>query len=108
MSDGQPPLGPLFLLNWFLLGLPKTVKDALINWKGSFVGKKRRKIWKSIPLCIFWMVWKERNHIAFRDGTVDVQKLKHSFVSNLWNWNSLYIGEEISSLIGFLEWLASH
>ena len=36
-----------------------------------------------------------------------VQKLKHSFVSNLWSWNSLYIGEEISSLIGFLEWLAS-
>ena len=25
----------------------------------------------------------------------------------LWSWNTLYIGEEISSLIGFLEWLAS-
>ena len=51
-------------------------------------------------------MWKERNHITFRDGTVDVQKLKHSFVSNLRSWNSLYIGEQISSLIGFLEWLA--
>ena len=39
---------------------------------------------------------------------MDVKKLKNSFVSNLWSWNSLYIGEEISSLIGFLEWLASH
>ena len=38
---------------------------------------------------------------------MDVQKLKHSFVSNLWSWNKLYIGEEIFSLIGFLERLAS-
>ena len=52
-------------------------------------------------------MWKELNRIAFRDGTVDVQKLKHSFVYNLWSWNSLYIYEEISSLISFLEWLAA-
>ena len=38
---------------------------------------------------------------------MDAQRLKHSFVSNLWSWNSLFIGEEISSLIGLLEWLAS-
>ena len=69
--------------------------------------KTRRKVWKSVPICNFWTVWKKRNHIAFRDRTMDVQKLKHSFVSNLWNWNSLYIGEESSSLIGFLEWLVS-
>ena len=64
-------------------------------------------MWKSVPPCIFWTMWKESNRIAFRDGIVDVQKLKHSFVYNLWSWNSLYIGKEISSLIGFLEWVAA-
>ena len=64
-------------------------------------------MWKSVPLCIFETLWKEGNHRAFRDGTVDVQKLQHSFVYNLWSWNSLYIGEETSSLIGFLDWLAA-
>ena len=82
------------------------VKDAIISWKGPFVGKKRRKFWKSVPLCIFWTIWKERNCIAFRDETLAVQRLKHSFVSSLWSWNSLHIGEEVSSLIGFLEWVA--
>ena len=84
---------------------PITVK-ALLSWWGSFVGKRRRMIWKSIPICIFWIVWKEMNHIAFREGSLDVQRLKLSFVHNLWGWNKLYLGEETFSLIGFLEWLA--
>ena len=102
LSNGQPPLGSGF--SWVF---PKTVKEALLSWKGSFIGKKKRNMWKSVPPCIFWTVWKERNRIGFRDGTVNLQKLKHSFVYNLWSWNSLYMGEEISSLIGFLEWVAA-
>ena len=47
---------------------PDTVKEAVISLKGSFVGKKREKIWKSIPLFIYCMVWKERNILAFRWG----------------------------------------
>ena len=72
------------------------------------MGEKRLKIWKFVPLSIFWMIWKERNRIAVRDGTSVVQRLKHSFVSNLWSRNSLYIGEELSSLVCFLEWVASN
>ena len=71
------------------------------------MGKKRKKLWKSIPLYIFWMIWKERNRLAFRGGVLAIQKLKTSFVCNLWGWAKLYIGEEPLSLIGFLEWLAS-
>ena len=54
---------------------PESVKEVLCNWKGSFVGKKRKKLWKSIPLYIFWTIWKERNRLAFRGGLA-VQKLK--------------------------------
>ncbi|RVW21264.1 hypothetical protein CK203_108104 [Vitis vinifera] len=43
----------------------ETVKEVIISWKGSFVGKKRKRIWRSIPLFIFWTVWKERNRLAF-------------------------------------------
>ena len=51
---------------------PELVKEALFSWRGSFVGKKRKKIWNSIPLCIFWTVWKERNRLAFRGGVLDI------------------------------------
>ena len=95
----------LFGIQWVF---PETVKDMLFSWRGSFVGKKRKKVWTSIPLCIFWTVWKERNRLAFRGGFLSIQKLKNSFVCNMWSWARVYIGEESSSLLGFLEWLASN
>ena len=71
------------------------------------MGRKRKRIWTSIALCIFWTVWKERNRLAFRVGSLAIQKLKNSFVCNLWSWARVYLGEESSSLFGFLEWLAA-
>ena len=94
----------LFGIQWVFL---ETIKEVLFIWRGPFVGKKRKKIWKSIPLCIFWTVWKEMNRLAFRGGSLAIQKLKNSFVCNLWSWVRVYIGEESLSLIGFLEWLIS-
>ena len=47
------------------------------------------------------------NYLAFKNGSLAIQRLKHSSVFNLWDWNNMYIGEGISSLIDFLEWLAS-
>ncbi|WJZ87793.1 hypothetical protein VitviT2T_007145 [Vitis vinifera] len=85
----------------------ESVIEVLHGWRGSFVGKKRKKIWNSIPLCIFWTVWKERNRIVFRGGSLDIQKFKNSFVCNLWGWAKVYIGEETYSLLGFLEWLGT-
>ena len=75
--------------------------------EGLFCGEKKEKIWNSIPLCIFWTVWKERNRLDFRGGVLDIQKLKNSFVCTLWSWVRVFIGEESSSLLGFLEWLAA-
>ena len=100
-------LGNYFYLNvhWIF---PKTVKESITRWRGHFVGNKRKKTWNSVPLYIFWSFWKERNCITFKDGTLVVQRLKNSFVYNLWSWNRMYLGEETFSLVGFLEWLASN
>ena len=62
-----------FLFNGCLFGLPKTVKEAISCWRGSFVGKKRKKIWNSITLYIFLTAWMERNRMAFKDGVLAVQ-----------------------------------
>ena len=40
----------LFRVQWVL---PTSVKMMLLGWNGSFVGKKRKEVWRADPLCIF-------------------------------------------------------
>ena len=40
----------LFGVQWVL---PATVKATLLGWDGSFVGKKRKGVWRANPLCLF-------------------------------------------------------
>ena len=94
----------IFGVQWVF---PESIKEVILSWRGSFVGKKRKKIWNFIPLCIFWTVWKEMNRLTFRGGSLAIQKIKNSFVCNLWSWARVYIGEETYSLLGSLEWLAT-
>ena len=90
-SHSAPLLGCLSLVGdhsfpcRYFLGLPQGGQGLITQLEGLLGGKKRRMIWNSVPRCIFWTVWMEKNRIAFRDGTLVVQRLKHSFVSNLWN-----------------------
>ena len=58
----------LFTLFSVLWVLPSSVKEVLLVWHGSFVGKKRRKVWRAAPLCLFWMVWKEKNILKLRSS----------------------------------------
>ena len=53
-----------------------SVRDTLLGWRGFYLGKKRRKVWKAAPLCIFWAVWKERNMIAFDNEELSIHTLK--------------------------------
>ena len=60
---------------------------------GAFVGKALKKTWQMTPLCIFWTVWKERNMLAFGNEELSLQRLKNSFVCNLWSWVRVSIVE---------------
>ena len=55
------------------------------------------------PLCIFWSVWKEKNRLAFGNEDLSLQRLKNSFVYNLWSWVRVSLVESPSSLVSFLD-----
>ena len=71
------------------------------------MGKKHRKVWKAAPLCLFWLVWKEKNMIAFDNEELSIQRMKNSFVCNLWSWTKLFIDEGPLLLINFFDWFGS-
>ena len=94
----------LFGVEWVLSSI---VKEALLGWHGAFVGKIRKKAWQMTPLWIFWSVWKERYLLAFRNEVLSLQRLKHSFVCNLWSLVRVFIVLSPRSLVSFFEWLGS-
>ena len=44
----------LFGVSWIL---SCSIKETLLGWHGSFVGKARKKASQVPPLCIFWTIW---------------------------------------------------
>ena len=57
------------------------------------------------PLCLFWTVWKERNMLTFANEELSLQRLKNSFVYNLWSWVRVFIDLSSSLLVSFIDWL---
>ena len=86
---------------------PYSVRAALLGWLGSCVGKKRKKVWLSAPLCLFWVVWKERNSRAFENERHLVQGYKSFFLCNLWAWAKGFFDLGPPSIVDFVDWLGS-
>ena len=94
----------LFGVSWILSYL---VKETLLGWHGSFVGKAHKKAWQAAPLYIFWTVWNERNLLAFGNEELSLQIFKNSFVCNLWFWVRVSIDLSPFSFVSFINWLDS-
>ena len=94
----------LFGVSWVL---PCSVRETLLSWQISSVGKKHRKVRRAAPLHIFWTVWKARNRLAFKDDKISIQKLKYSFLCSLWSEAKLFIVECPQTLVNFIDWLGS-
>ncbi|KAJ9674403.1 hypothetical protein PVL29_023759 [Vitis rotundifolia] len=97
----------MLLLSFFGVSwvFPFSVKETLLGWRGSFVGKKRKVAWQVGPLCLFLVIWKERNRIAFEDSVLSIQRLKAYFVYLLWLETKLWIKDGPSTLIDFVDWV---
>ena len=65
------------------------------------MGKKRKKVWKVAPLCLFWTIWRERNRLAFVNEVFSTHRLNRSFICNLWPWSNVYSRVRDRSLLDF-------
>ncbi|CAN4089863.1 unnamed protein product [Withania somnifera] len=60
--------------------------EVLTHWQG--VGERRlgKDWWKSIPSCIWWTLWKERNARCFEGKVSNIQKIKMRCLGLLYFW----------------------
>lgn len=45
--------------------MPEYHKDVLLCWNRGGLQKGEKKLWNTIPMCIWWTMWKERNKRYF-------------------------------------------
>ena len=69
------------------------------------MGKEFKKMRKATPLCLFWIIWRERNRVAFDNKVFFAYRLKSSFICNFWPWSNVYSGDRDRSLLDFLTWI---
>ena len=84
---------------------PGSIIQTLLTWQGALVGKKSKNIWLGAPFCLFWTLWTEMNRVAFENGVSSAQRIKVTFLSNLWSWANMSSVDNTYSLLDVLAWL---
>ena len=85
-----------FSLPWVL---SSSVKETFLGWHDLFVSKKPKKAWWATPLCVFWIIWRERKRSSFEKEKQSNRRLKYNFLCNLWSWTKVFMDDSTLSLI---------
>ena len=60
--------------------MPLSVVGLFACWQGRFGRYCNGDIWKVVPLCLMWCLWKERNSRCFEDIERSMLDLKLLFL----------------------------
>ena len=91
---------------WCVLGVALFNERVALKFD-TFVGRKRKKVWRAAPLCLFWTVWKEMNNRVFDNKELSDKGIKLVFLCNLWAWSKLFIVLDFSSIVDFVDWIGA-
>uniref|UniRef100_A0A2N9HMD7 Uncharacterized protein n=1 Tax=Fagus sylvatica TaxID=28930 RepID=A0A2N9HMD7_FAGSY len=73
-SDQQPNK------NWVM---PRHVLQLWASWQGHFGDHRNMVVWRMVPCCVMWCIWRERNARHFEDCERSVLDLKLLFFQTL-------------------------
>jgi hypothetical protein len=86
--------------------LPQTVAELLFSWWNG-LGRHTSDVWNLVPLCLMWIVWKERNSCTFEDVSSMDNQLRDCFASTLFEWSKVSGYSSSSTVTAFISALSS-
>ena len=90
----------LFGVFWVM---PMSVVGLFACWQGHFGRHRNGDIWKVVPLCLMWCIWKERNGRCFEDIERSMPNLKLLFFRTLFDWFSVWRNQPFSTILDVLD-----
>ena len=85
----------LFGVSWVM---PLFVVGLFACWQGHFGRLRNGVIWKIVPPCLMWCIWKERNNRCFEDSERAMPDIKLIFFRTLLDWFSVWRNHSFSLL----------
>ena len=82
--------------------VPLTVKETLFSRHGSFVGKRLKKAWMAATFEFFGQYGGKETGSFFEDVIISINRMKSTFLCNLWSSVNLHSVERPRSLVDFL------
>jgi hypothetical protein len=75
----------LFGVHWVM---PSHVLDVWAGWQGSYGSHCNLVVWRMVPHCVMWCLWRERNAQHFEDCERSISALTLLFFQILYDWVS--------------------
>lgn len=91
----------------YILCVTSSVRETLLGWGGSFVGRKRKRGGAQL-LCASFGQFERRDRRSYKNKKLSDQILKSLFLCNLLSWTKLYIVEGPMSLFDVSDWIGSY
>ena len=85
-------------LSWVM---PSSILDLCACWC-SFGRTKSAMVWKMVPICIFWSIWRERNNRCFEDLECSMEEILAYLLYSLYSWTMAYLSPLSVSYVDFL------
>ena len=91
----------LFGIQWVM---PHTAFELFKAWQGNFVRHRHIDVWRLMPHCLIWCIWRERNARSFEGCEHSLLEIKSFFLHTLFEWSVAFSHFSCSSF-SFFSWL---
>ena len=91
----------LFGIHWVM---PRRVIELFDCWQGSMRRQQNLVIWRAIPHCLMWCLWRQRNARTFEGCELRVVELKLQFYRYLFDWLSATGLFSFSNLLDLIDY----
>jgi hypothetical protein len=79
------------------------VSDSLGSWRGELGNRHALHIWRLVPLCLMWCLWREQNVCSFEDNESSMIELRKLALHTLFSWRVTWSHSHESTFSDFLE-----
>lgn len=89
--------------------MPHTVLEFFEAWQGKFARHRHIVVWRLMPHCLIWCIWRERNARRFEGCERSLLEIEGVFGSSIFithisvsiTYNSKMVGPMTKRLFGF-------